>query len=135
MLFGVGASPLFLMSLPWCFLLVANPGTTLSALDSRDAVVNRFGPPEQVDEVRLLEPSTNEIHRFEVEKYQVHANYNTGMPMGARGALLLLLDPWLTRVALYEKMKEVVAGHDLAFVYDEVSKAVCHPACQVSKRN
>lgn len=93
------------MSLPGCFLLVANSGPTLSALDSRDAVVNQFGPPEQVDEVRLLEPSTNEIHRFDVEKYHVHANYNTGMPMGAGGPLLLLLDPWLTCVALQGSLK------------------------------
>ena len=39
------------------------------------------------------------------------------MPVGAGGALLLL-DPWLTYVALYRKTKEVAAGHNFAFVYD-----------------
>lgn len=114
------------VSLPGCNILIRNSGETLNGLDSRDVVVSRFGLPERVDEIHLLEPETNEVHRFDVEKYRVHANYNTGGPIGAGGGMLLLLDPWLTCVALCEKVRDIRDGHDLAFVYDADGNTIGH---------
>lgn len=113
--------------IPGCSFIIANSGTTLSDLTTRDVVTAQFGSPDKVAELDLVEPGTGEVRRFEVEQYRVHGNYNDGpMPPGAGGLLLLALDPWLTCVELYETAREYVLGHELAFVYDEDGNAIGH---------
>lgn len=107
-------------SLPGCSLLITHSGTTLSDLDSRQIVHDRFGPPDSVSVVDLIDPRSEEIHQFEVEHYHIHAKCSTAMPMGAPPPLtLLLIEPLLTCGALYSAAKEYVVGHHLSFVYDE----------------
>lgn len=109
-----------------CSLLIRHSGTTLDNLDSRAAVEEIFGPSTDIVAVDLLEPSTQEAQRFEVENYHIHRKFNTEMGMGAWSPFLLLYEPMWTCSELYGAAKEVAVGHDLAFVYDQHGKAIGH---------
>lgn len=117
---------LLLTCLPGCSLFIRYSGTTLPELESRSEVEERFGPCHNHDTVDLIEPSTLEVYRFEVERYHVHRKFNTAMPMGAWGPVLLLYEAALTCRYSYEAAREIAIGHDLAFVYDQSDKVIGH---------
>lgn len=117
---------LLLTCLPGCSLFIRYSGTTLRKLESRAEVEERFGPCHNLDTVDLIEPSTLEVHRFEVERYHLHRKFNTEMSMGAWGPVLLLYEPALTCCFSYEAAREIAIGHDLAFVYDQNDKVIGH---------
>lgn len=109
-----------------CSLLINHSGVMLRNLDSREIVYERFGPPDSVSLVSAIDPKSSEVREFEVEHYHVHAKFNTAMPIGAWGPSMLLLEPFLTSLAVYEAASEVVRGHDLAFVYDDHGNTIGH---------
>ena len=109
-----------------CSVLIRGSGTTLENLDSRVAVEKQFGPSENIEQVDLVDPSTQEVHEFEVEKYHVHWKFNSHFPMGAYSLWWLAWEPILTCHAMYNVAKEVVTGHDLAFIYDEAGNTIGH---------
>ena len=112
--------------LPGCSLFIAHSGTALRDLDSRQIVHDRFGPPDSVSAVDLMDPRSEEIRQFEVENYHIHAKLDTAMPIGFWHPIALLVEPLLTCGALYEAAREYVEGHDLAFVFDEQGNTIGH---------
>lgn len=111
---------------PGCSLMIAASAPTLRDLDSKLIVHERFGLPQKIEAVELLNPDNNTPERFLVEKYHVHERFNTSMPIGAPAPLLLLADPYLTCKALYDAAKEKREGHHLEFVYDESGNTIGH---------
>jgi hypothetical protein len=109
-----------------CSLLITQSGTVLRDLDSRQIVHNRFGPPDSIAEVDLIDPDSEEVRRFEVESYHVHAKFSTAMPMGAWIPGMLLMEPYLTCLTIYEAAREIAKGHHLSFVYDEQGNTIGH---------
>jgi hypothetical protein len=112
--------------LPGCSLLISRSGTALRDLDSRQIVHDRFGPPDSVSLVDLIDPRSEEIRQFEVEHYHIHAKLDTARPTGFWPPALLLIEPLLICGALYEAAREYVEGHHLAFVYDEQGNTTGH---------
>lgn len=109
-----------------CSLLIEHSGTVLRDLDSRQIVHDRFGPPDSVSAVNLIDPRSEEVRQFEVENYHIHGKFNTAMPIGYWSPFFLLAEPFLTCTALYEAAREYVEGHDLAFVFDEQGNTIGH---------
>lgn len=110
--------------LPGCSLLITHSGTALRDLDSRQIVNDRFGSPDSVSVVDLIDPRSEEIRQFEVEHHYIHAKLDTAMPVGYMPATALLIEPLLICSALYEAAREYVEGHHLAFVYDDQGNTI-----------
>ena len=117
---------LLLTCLPGCSLFIQHSGTTLRNLESRTEVEERFGASDNLDAVDSIEPSTQEVYRFEVERYHLHRKFNTAMSMGGWSPFLLLYEPALTCHSSYDAAKEIAIGHELAFVYDQDDKIIGH---------
>lgn len=113
-----------IMCLPGCSLLINGSGTELRDLDSRQIVRERFGSPDRITQLDLVDPDTNQIRQFEVENYHVHAKFYTAMPVGAWNPLALFIEPYLMCTEAYEAAKEIADGHHLAFVYDEYGNTI-----------
>ncbi len=109
-----------------CSVLIRESGTTLDNLDSRVAVEKQFGPSENIGQIDLVDPSTQEVHHFEVENYHVHQKFNTNPGTGFYPFMALAYEPILICQALYDSAKEVMTGHDLAFIYDEDGNTIGH---------
>ena len=117
-----------------CSVLIRGSGTTLDNLDSRVAVEKQFGPSENIGQIDLVDPSTQEVHHFEVENYHVHQKFNTNTGTGFYPFMALAYEPILiyqalydsAKEVLYDSAKEVMTGHDLAFIYDEDGNTIGH---------
>lgn len=115
-----------LACLSGCSLLISAYGPQHSDLESRQLVNDRFGQPDSVSVVELVNPDSEEVQQFEVENHYVHANFNTTMPMGSGSLLMLFAEPYFTCVALYDAAKEYAEVQHLAFVYDEQGNTIGH---------
>ena len=123
-LLSMTAWAVFSTCLSGCSLLISQSGTTLRDLDSRQIVQDRFGKPDAVSLINLIDPQREETRQFEVEHYHIHAKLNTEMPVGFLPPIMLLAEPVLTCAALYEAGKEYVEGHHLEFVYDQQGNTI-----------
>ncbi|MGE0247717.1 MAG: hypothetical protein AB7Q37_19045 [Pyrinomonadaceae bacterium] len=111
-------------SLQGCSLLIRCSGTSLSELDTREIVYERFGPPDSVSLINAVDPQTSEVRQFEVEHHHVHAKFKATSPIWCGSVVILLYEPFLIGEALYEAASEIIEGHDLAFVYDEQGNTI-----------
>ena len=112
--------------LPGCSIFIDSSGITLRDLDSRQIVHDRFGPPDSVSLVDLIDPASEEVCQFEVEHHHINAKVNTSMPIGAWFPFMLVVEPYLTCRAIYDAAEEYVEGHDLSFVYDQQGNTIGH---------
>ena len=97
---------------------------SLTDLDNREIVEEKFGQPDRVEELQLKHPKSGEIQSFEVNHYHVHRRYSTDVPMGSYHPILLLAEPVLIPTAIGMSLREYAAGHKMRFVYDEDGETI-----------
>lgn len=109
-----------------CSMIIDESGIDPCVPRTRELVYERFGRPDQISTVRLTHRRSGEVRDFEIEQYKIHAKIapHEGLPVIVMFETGIFAEPILTPLAIIKATKEIVAGHELEFIYNDLNEVI-----------